>query len=390
MALPVMAQSSSDGSATSAEAALRAGVNALRAGDAAAAVTYLNPVIASERLSTDRAAFAYFHRAAAHQHLKSYMEAINDYNQAIAFDTFSPAVKAMALYNRALCYDASRHPASALGDLARALKINPNFAQAYNARADIQRKLGRHQAAIRDYQTSLRHRHPEPHLSLYGQAISHAALRQKSQARSALERALVAKPEFALAREKLRQLNAGRDITKERPRRQETVQAADPTVTGSIKPRAPAPRDGTPVQLQPAVQPRGQVAANVPASGTTSSIPPQGATATYVPGPGFKEAARAGAGAAAAGSRPPPGSFLLQLSAQRNEDAARRVWRKLSSANGDVLGELTPFIQTVHLENKGTFFRLRAGPFNSRGEVAQICRVLKARGNDCFVAAAPR
>ncbi len=394
VSFPVHAQSNSQLSVEDAEGALRSGMQSLRAGDAPGAIAFLTPVIEAAVLPADKSAFALFYRAAAHQRLSQYLNAIRDYNQAIALDAMSPAVLAMSFYNRGLSFEASGKSSSALNDFSRALAINSAFAQAYNARGDIMRKLGRHQDAIRDYQASLRYRHPQPHLSLYGQALSHAALRQKALARSALERALVAKPDYKPARDSLKRLDQGGDLNAAAPRRaQEAYRDASAAgdggvVTGSIS-RAQQTggadqwRTRTTGNAAARRQARGQRVAGNNGVGATGSIPRAGRTGAYVPGPGYDAAART-RNTVATTAPAPPGTFLIQLTARRDEAAARNVWRQMALDHSDVLGSLTPYIQRVELGGRGTMYRLRAGPFAVRGDGDQVCRVLRARGADCF------
>ena len=385
---PALAQSASTVARDRANDGLRAGVAALKAGDAQGAIAKLTPVISSASLPAERAAFALFYRAAAHQRLRQYIRAIQDYSQAITLNAMSRPVLAMSHYNRGLSFEASGKSSAALNDFSRAITLNDRFAQAYNARADIMRKLGRHQDAIRDYQASLRYQHPQPYLSLYGQGLSHAALRQKAQARAAFERALVARPDFTAARDKLRLLDQGGDISRNGTgpgsRAARTFARGDNVVTGSIGDRTGAqPQSGS---RPPPTNWDTRVAANR-APQTTGSIPPRGTTGTFVPGAGLRRAP--GQIPVAALQRNAPfGSFLVQLSAQRDERAVRSYWTRLARAHNDVLGTLTPYVQRVDLAGRGVMYRLRAGPFRSREDVAQVCRVLQARGADCFVARA--
>ncbi len=94
-------------------------------------------------------------------------------------------------------------------------------------------------------------------------------------------------------------------------------------------------------------------------------------------------ARRAGAEArrpATAGS-----AHRLQLGAfAAGEGAARGAWQKLQRAHRDLIGGLTPHIDTV-TRNGRTLWRLRAGPVDAR-RATELCAALRARGAACVVA----
>jgi len=77
--------------------------------------------------------------------------------------------------------------------------------------------------------------------------------------------------------------------------------------------------------------------------------------------------------------------YLLQLGAFRSKEAALQGWRVLQKKHGVLLNLLTSDVQAVDLGDKGTFFRLRAGPFDSRAAALKRCAALKAQKGDCLV-----
>jgi cell division septation protein DedD len=78
-------------------------------------------------------------------------------------------------------------------------------------------------------------------------------------------------------------------------------------------------------------------------------------------------------------------SYLLQLGAFRSKEAALQGWRVLQKKHGVLLNLLNSDVQSVDLGDKGTFFRLRAGPFDSRAAALKRCAALKAQKGDCLV-----
>jgi cell division septation protein DedD len=86
---------------------------------------------------------------------------------------------------------------------------------------------------------------------------------------------------------------------------------------------------------------------------------------------------------------PPPttagAGYLVQLSAQRSMEQAQGSYADMQRRFPSVLGSLEPTIQQADLGEKGIYFRVRVGPWASRGEAAEVCEALKAAGGSCFV-----
>ena len=76
------------------------------------------------------------------------------------------------------------------------------------------------------------------------------------------------------------------------------------------------------------------------------------------------------------------GNWRVQLGAFSQPGAATALFRKFA---GGPLSGRQPFLVAA-----GAVTRLQAGPFESRAEAAAACTALQARGQACFVVAAPR
>lgn len=74
----------------------------------------------------------------------------------------------------------------------------------------------------------------------------------------------------------------------------------------------------------------------------------------------------------------------MQLAAVRSQDAAAAEWAKLQKANPE-LGPLQLNVVQVELPDKGTFYRVQAGPLSDQGSADQLCGALKARSQGCIV-----
>jgi hypothetical protein len=91
--------------------------------------------------------------------------------------------------------------------------------------------------------------------------------------------------------------------------------------------------------------------------------------------------AQAPAPTAAAGD-----GYMVQLSSQRSEEAARSSFGPLQRRFPSLLGGLEPDVQQANLGEKGIYYRLRVGPWATRAEAVDLCEKLKAAGGSCLVA----
>jgi cell division septation protein DedD len=81
------------------------------------------------------------------------------------------------------------------------------------------------------------------------------------------------------------------------------------------------------------------------------------------------------------------GSYQVQLSALRSEDAAKTAWGRIQNSAPDLFQGATLDIQRADLGAKGVFFRLRVGSFADRDAAKEFCAEVKATGKDCMVVA---
>lgn len=128
------------------------------------------------------------------------------------------------------------------------------------------------------------------------------------------------------------------------------------------------------------------VAANPKVSPST---PPAVAIAPAKPAtPPQVKVANAPASASSTAQRDKPASgngFQLQLLSSRSAGEAKGAWERLRDKNGDLLGPLSPSVARANLGDRGTFYRLRAGPVASESRARSICDSLSARGVSCLV-----
>jgi hypothetical protein len=77
------------------------------------------------------------------------------------------------------------------------------------------------------------------------------------------------------------------------------------------------------------------------------------------------------------------GSYRIQLSAVRTEDAANADWTRLKHRFPE-LSSLSQKSVKTEIPGKGTFYRLRAGPLDEAG-AKSVCDHLQAQGASCIV-----
>ncbi|HEV2678128.1 MAG TPA: SPOR domain-containing protein [Aliidongia sp.] len=94
---------------------------------------------------------------------------------------------------------------------------------------------------------------------------------------------------------------------------------------------------------------------------------------------------------AAARPVPPPtaaaatGPLRVQIAATKDEASARAEFARLQKAHGDLLGNLSATVVKADLGDKGTFYRIQAGPIADKAQADKLCGQLKPLGIGCIV-----
>jgi hypothetical protein len=105
----------------------------------------------------------------------------------------------------------------------------------------------------------------------------------------------------------------------------------------------------------------------------SSAAPPRASTAAATP---------------AATSRPAPAAasgVVLQIGSYKSEAEARQSWQVFKSEH-EAAADYEPDVKEVDLGEKGTWYRLRMGPFPDKKSALETCRKLKADGASCLLA----
>lgn len=79
------------------------------------------------------------------------------------------------------------------------------------------------------------------------------------------------------------------------------------------------------------------------------------------------------------------GGTRLQLGSLHSENEARQEWDRIKRKNPDLLGNLSATPVRIDLGEKGTFYRLQAGPVSDRATAERLCGELKQRNFGCMI-----
>jgi hypothetical protein len=77
----------------------------------------------------------------------------------------------------------------------------------------------------------------------------------------------------------------------------------------------------------------------------------------------------------------------LQIGAYPTQQMAERAFRQFQTAHGDLAASLLPDIKRAELGEKGTWYRLRVGPFAGKGVATATCDKMKSEGVTFLLAA---
>ncbi len=79
------------------------------------------------------------------------------------------------------------------------------------------------------------------------------------------------------------------------------------------------------------------------------------------------------------------GRFVIQIAAFRDQVQAAAGFARLRTAHPDLVAGLTPDVERADLGERGVYYRLRVGAFETKDAAAALCTRLKGRGQDCLV-----
>ena len=75
---------------------------------------------------------------------------------------------------------------------------------------------------------------------------------------------------------------------------------------------------------------------------------------------------------------------MVQLSSVSSPDRARKEWARLQKAYPDLFGDRELVLEQRVIANRGKFFRVQTGRYETLNEARAICAKLKAKNQGCL------
>ncbi|NOT42298.1 MAG: tetratricopeptide repeat protein [Alphaproteobacteria bacterium] len=402
-----------------------AGITRLNAGDSTAAIALFTRAIQSKELTPEGLALTYYHRGMAFYREGQSGRAILDYATALWNEDLPREFRPRTLNNRGLAFEAISDFDSALTDYSLAIKMSPNYADAFANRGNVHRRFNRFDIAIIDYDSALRNGHPRPQFVFAWQGMALEGQGKRREAMEAFRRALAIDPNFALAKSRLDRLEETQQMSNVLGRRKVAKGPVTPLVLSAtpgtspvaaaegnvqLTPWTPAPpvpdaaltpvaQSATParnpVSLRPAFddQPK-QVAPSTPI--VSSAAAPKAVAAAPVQPPVQQQRSKPRivtiepsretpqVPVSATGEGGSDVAFAIQLGSFKSRDQAEVGWNKALRVAGDLLNGLSHVIETVPVED-GVAHRLFAEALPDRQAALGLCRTLRDKGTTCIV-----
>lgn len=398
-----------------------AGITRLNAGDADTAIALFTRAIQSKELGPESLALTYYHRGMAFYRQGQAGRAILDYATALWAEDLPREFRPRTLNNRGLAFEAINDFESALTDYSLAIKMSPNYAEAFANRGNVHRRFNRFDVAIVDYDSALRNGHPRPQFVFAWQGMALEAQGKRREAMDAFRRALAIDPNFALAKSRLDKLEDTQQMGNVLQRRKAAKGPVAPLVVSAVPGSSPVAAAEGNVQLAPwtptaeRLVPTPAVQSTKPASGAVSlrpafddqpkqiapatpivsaqakplAAPPPAPPAPRAPPPAstvrvVKPSVKPSAATTATGSGGSDVAFAIQLGSFKSRELAEDGWLKALRVAGDLLDGLSHVIETVPA-SEGAVYRLFAEALPDRQAALGLCRTLRDKGTPCIV-----
>ncbi len=395
-----------------------AGITRLNAGDEEAAIALFTRAIQSKELAPESLALTYYHRGMAFYRQGQAGRAILDYATALWAEDLPREFRPRTLNNRGLAFEAINDFESALTDYSLAIKMSPNYAEAFANRGNVHRRFNRFDVAIVDYDSALRNGHPRPQFVFAWQGMALEGQGKRREAMDAFRRALSIDPNFALAKSRLDKLEDTQQMSSVLQRRKTPKGPVAPLVVSAVPGSSPVAAAEGNVQLTPwtppppiaerltqapAVQPAQTTSGGVSLRPAFDDQPKQIAPATPIisaPAKPLADARRvvppvASVRVVTPTSKPRPApaatgsggsdvAFAIQLGSFKSRELAEAGWVKALRVAGDLLDGLSHVVETVPASD-GVVYRLFAEALPDRQAALGLCRTLRDKGAPCIV-----
>ncbi len=78
-------------------------------------------------------------------------------------------------------------------------------------------------------------------------------------------------------------------------------------------------------------------------------------------------------------------NYRVQIQSLNSQSQAEKAWAGWVKKHPDLFGDLSLTVQRAVIKDRGTYYRVQAGPFSDHRKADVVCRALKKRGQDCLV-----
>lgn len=169
------------------------------------------------------------------------------------------------------------------------------------------------------------------------------------------------------------------------PRKIRTLSVKGDQTDGAPAPAAAAAKPvGAPKAVAVPAAPRNPPASANASANQPMSLAPQGGAPDPIAPPPTRMAATNPTQIAPAPAEG-GGSYMVSISSQDTESAARDSFRVLQGKFPSALGSRSPVIKRVDLADNKVKYRAMVGPYRTRQEAVQFCTELKTAGGQCFI-----
>ena len=78
-------------------------------------------------------------------------------------------------------------------------------------------------------------------------------------------------------------------------------------------------------------------------------------------------------------------NIYLQLGAYKTIDKANKFVQNFKEKNSKLIQNINFNITSANLKERGTYYRVRLGPFNDNKDIYSLCIDLKLVNNECLI-----
>ncbi len=362
-------------------------------------------------------ASAFHNRGNLRRHLGQHSDAISDYDRALTLG-MGPRAH-LTYFARALSHNEMGNKTAALDDAARSLELKADFGPAKTALTEWGEARLTQVAAAKPVETPIvtaslpepappalevRDARPTPVARTPAETKPVASVSRPDKpqtpaldsirvpnAPSSAGQPVTLTPPNVAAIEPLNGNVTVRPLSEALPPPRATENGWTATVTRFAQPPAAASSTSGRSAAVPSVEPPADyqmttasidTARPAPAARTRSLLTPPQRAASATP-------IRVAQGTATTTSDagPAPRGLRVQIGSFRSAADATAAWDKTVGAHQELIGQRQPYIVEADLGARGIFYRLQIGPLHSSTEAKALCNALKARGQDCILAA---